>query len=364
VKFYTKHKLLIYLLAGTLLWQPVCAQDSTRVVSSTIPDSVKTLSSASLSCCGDPWHMDSAAMLKSSFKNWFKQDPKYYLLDDKEKRKRIWIIASANAVGYGAVMIGLYNSWYKDYPQTKFHFFDDSKEWQQVDKVGHLYSAYIESRASMELWRWTGIERKKRIWIGGMSGAFYQTVIEILDGFSGGWGWSWSDFSANIIGSSALVSQELAWNEQRIKLKFSFHRKNYQDPELNQRSDNLFGESWAERMIKDYNGQTYWASANLKSFFPKSNLPPWFSVALGYGAEGMFGGMDNTGRDKDGNITFDRRDIKRYRQWYLAPDVDLTKIKTNKKAVKFALTVLSAFKFPTPAIALSNGKLKARAIVF
>ena len=69
------------------------------------------------------------------------------------------------------------------------HYFP---EWKQVDKVGHFYSAYIESRASMELWRWTGIDRKKRIWIGGMSGAFYQTVIEILDGFSAGWGWSWA----------------------------------------------------------------------------------------------------------------------------------------------------------------------------
>ena len=285
-------------------------------------------------------------------------------LSSTQNKKRIWFVGSANIIGYSGVMIALSSAWYSQYKQTNFHTFNDFPEWKQVDKVGHLYSAYIESRASMEMWRWTGIDRKKRIWLGGMSGAFYQTVIEVLDGFSTGWGWSWSDFSANILGSTALVAQELAWNDQRIKLKFSFHRKNYNDPQLNQRSDKLFGTSSAERLLKDYNGQTYWASMNLKPFFKNSNIPAWLSVSVGYGAEDLFGGTGNIGKDANGNIVFNRPDIKRYRQWFLSPDIDLTKIKTNKKGVKFLLTVLSAFKFPTPSLEFSNGKFKAHAIHF
>lgn len=279
-------------------------------------------------------------------------------------KKRVRLVAAGNIVGYGGAMIALYSTWYKDYPQTRFHTFNDSKEWLQADKMGHLYCAYIESRGSMELWRWTGIDRKKRIWIGGMSGAFYQTVIETLDGFSAEWGWSWSDFATNILGSGMLVAQELAWDDQRIKLKLSFHRKEYGDPLLNARSDELFGTGNAERFLKDYNGHTFWASVNLKPFFKNSNLPEWLSVSIGYGAEGLFGGEENIGKDINGNINFDRRDIKRYRQWYIAPDIDLSKIKTNKKAVKFLFTFLSSFKFPTPSLEFSNGKLKAHAIHF
>ncbi|HEY6062924.1 MAG TPA: DUF2279 domain-containing protein [Chitinophagaceae bacterium] len=285
-------------------------------------------------------------------------------LSPQQKKKRIWLVAGGNVVAYSGAMIGLSSAWYKDYPRSSFHSFNDNKEWLQVDKVGHFYSAYIESRGSMELWRWTGIDRKKRIWIGGMSGAFYQTVIEVLDGFSSQWGWSWGDFSANILGSGSLVAQELAWDDQRIKLKFSFHHKSYSDPLLNQRSDVLFGKSDASRFIKDYNGQTYWASANFQSFFPKSKWPPWLTVAVGYGADGMFGGTENIGKDKNGNIVFNRPDIKRYRQWYLAPDIDLSKLKTNSKAMKFFLTFLSAFKFPAPALEFSKGKLKAHLIYF
>ncbi len=300
-------------------------------------------------------------VLKSSF---FSGNPDNNALTPQQKKKRIWLVAGANVVGYSTVMAGLYSAWYKDYPQTGLHSFNDWPEWKQVDKVGHLYAAYIESRASMELWRWTGIDRKKRIWIGGMSGAFYQTVIEVLDGFSAGWGWSWADFGANILGSTAFVAQEFAWDDQRIKLKFSFHNKKYSDPALNQRSNDLFGNSTAQHFIKDYNGQTYWASANLRSFFPKSKLPPWLSVSVGYGADGMFGGRENIGKDKNGNIIFNRTDIKRRRQWWLAPDIDLSKIRTNSNVMKFLLVFLSAFKFPAPALEFSNGKFKMHAIYF
>ena len=285
-------------------------------------------------------------------------------LTEKQIRKRVRLIAAVNIAGYSAAMVGLYAAWYSKYEKTGFHSFNDSKEWLQMDKAGHLFSAYAESMASMELWRWTGIERKKRIWIGGMSGAAYQTVIEVLDGFSEGWGWSWADFGANILGSGALVAQELAWNDQRIKLKFSFHRKDYQDGELDMRSDELFGKSSPERFLKDYNGQTYWASVNVRSFFPESKWPPWLAIAIGYGAEGLFGGTENIGKDDDGNINFYRPDIRRYRQWYLAPDIDLSKIRTKKKAVKILLNFLNVFKFPAPSLEFSNGKFRFNALHF
>lgn len=285
-------------------------------------------------------------------------------LSTRTINNRIKIITAANIVGYGGAMVGLYSEWYKNYPQTNFHVFNDIKEWQQIDKVGHAFSAYAESKVSMELWRWTGISRKKQIWIGGMSGAFYQTVIEMLDAYSAEWGWSWGDFGANIFGSGMLVAQELAWNDQRIQFKFSFHRKWYNDPSLNKRSDEIFGKSTAERFLKDYNGQTYWLSANLKSFFPKSKLPAWLNIAVGTGADGMFGAFDNTGKDENGNINFNRTDIKRYRQWYLAPDIDLTKIKTNKKGLKLALRLLNVIKVPMPTLEFSNGSFKVRATGF
>lgn len=286
-------------------------------------------------------------------------------LSKKEKEKRQWLIGGVNAIGYGSSLIILSNTWYKNYPHSSFHTFNDVGEWMQVDKFGHSWTAYNTGKASAAMWKWAGLNNNKATWIGGLSGAAYLTVIEFLDGHSAEWGWSWGDMAANIFGSGLFISQQLLWQEQRIQYKFSFHRNNYGDPQLEKRSDDLFGSSWYERMLKDYNAQTYWFSVNLKSFFPKSNLPVWLNVSVGYGADGMFGGFDNTSTDANGNIVFDRKDIPRKRQFYIAPDIDFTKIKTKSKLLKTVFTALNAFKCPAPTLMLdSKGKLKVYALYF
>ncbi len=279
--------------------------------------------------------------------------PNYTILKPEETKKRIRLMTLANVAGYSLATYGFYNAWYKNQPTTSFHFFNDNAEWLQVDKAGHVYGAYIGSRASMELWRWTGISKNKRIWLGGLSGLAFQTIIETFDGFGKDWGWSWGDVGANTLGSGLLMGQEFLWNEQRIDVKFSFHRRNYNEPILNQRADSLYGTSILNRMVKDYNGQTYWLSANIKSFFPKANVPSWLNIAVGYGAEGMFEGRKNIWKDRNGN-TIDRTDIARYRQWYIAPDINLTKIKTKSKVLKTVLFFFNSFKFPLPSIGFSK----------
>lgn len=282
------------------------------------------------------------------------QVSKQDLPDGKPKPARIFMATGASMVGYGLGLAELSHAWYQNYPQTSFHFFNDNNTWLQVDKAGHLFGAYTAGRMSMEVWRWAGLSRKQRIWIGGLSGTAFMTVIEVLDGYSSGWGFSLGDMAANLSGSGLLIAQELAWNEQRIHLKFSFHQNIYTDPVLNQRANTIFGSRGWERMLKDYNGQTYWASVNLKSFFKKSDLPSWLNIAVGYGADGMFGGTENMAKDANGTVYFSRTDIPRRRQWYLSPDIDLTRIKTKSKLLKTTFFLLNAIKIPAPSIGFSK----------
>ena len=287
------------------------------------------------------------------------------LLSKKQKTNRQIFVGAVNVVAYGGSLIILSNTWYKDYPHTSFHTFNDAGEWLQVDKFGHGWTAYNTGRVSAALWRWAGLSQKQSAIIGGLSGAVYLTVIEFLDAHSAQWGWSWGDMTANIVGSGLFISQELLWKEQRIQYKFSFHHKDYGDSALNKRADDLFGESWYERMLKDYNAQTYWFSANLRSFFKQSNLPRWLNVAVGYGADGMLGGFENKWINDDSGTPVDRTDIPRVRQFYLAPDIDFTKIKTNKKWLRTIFFCLNAFKCPAPALMIdSKGKFKAYALYF
>ena len=274
------------------------------------------------------------------------------------------MVGGLTAAVYGGSFLVLNAAWYKDFPKTKFHTFNDIGEWQQVDKVGHAWTTYQASRLSTDLWKWAGVSNNKAVLIGTGTSFLYMLSIEYLDSRSVEWGWSWGDVGANSIGAALFAGQQLAFRQQKISLKFSSHFNNYGDPVLVTRADNLYGSSVQGRLLKDYNAQTYWLSANIKSFFPSTKLPAWLNFAVGYGAEGMFGGYENLAFDEDGSVKFDRRDIQRYRQWYLAPDVDLTKIKTKSKFLKTFFNIANMLKFPTPALEYSNGKLKVKAIAF
>lgn len=272
--------------------------------------------------------------------------------------QRVKIVVAGNFVTYTATTVALYKTWYKNYPQSSFHFFNDNREWLQVDKAGHAWSAYSEGRLGIAVWRWAGLPDKKSIWLGGLSGLAYQSIIEVLDGFSAEWGFSWGDYLANTFGSGLLISQELGWKDQRIQLKFFTHINNYSfNKILNARANNIYGTSIPDRLLKDYNAQTYWLSMNIKSFLRQSDFPGWLNIAVGYGADGMYGAVNNLWTDKN-RISYNYSDIKRYRQFYLSPDIDFTKIKTKSKFLRTSLFLLNSFKLPAPSIILSNNKLK------
>ena len=243
---------------------------------------------------------------------------------------------------YAGSLTGLYYLWYANYPQSTFHFFNDNDEWLQMDKCGHVMTAYYLSHIGYASFRWTGMERKKAIWYGGLTGFAYMTNIEILDGFSSQWGFSWGDFTSNTIGTLLFMGQQLIWDEQRFVLKFSFHTTSY--PRY--RPD-LLGKNLIQVMLKDYNGQSYWVSGNISSFLPKeTRFPKWLNVAIGYSAEGMAGATSNPESHNSQMIP----EFQRYRQFMLSPDLDLTRIATRSKALKAIFNLLSFIKIPAPAI--------------
>jgi hypothetical protein len=274
---------------------------------------------------------------------------------------RVWTVAAGHVALWTASYLALDKAWYSEFPGSNFHFFNDNGEWNQMDKAGHTWTAYQVSRISAGLWKWSGLNERKSAVLGGVSGLAYQSIIEIQDGFSSEWGFSWGDMAANFLGAATYVAQELGWREQRFQFKLSYWPYDY-DTDAKIRRNQLFGKSLPERLLKDYNSQTYWLSANITSFIKDSKWPAWLNMAVGYNSSGMLGGFANTWTDKQGN-TLSRPDIERVRHFVLSPDIDLTKIHTNKKWVRTLLYVANMVKIPAPAISLSSkGKFKAYAL--
>ena len=273
--------------------------------------------------------------------------------DSLNVQRRNGVVIGQSALMGGTLLV-LSEAWYKDYEKSGFHLYNDNIEWLQMDKVGHVFSGYQLSRASSELLQWSGVSKKQSVLYGSASGFAFLTAVEVFDGFSSEWGFSYGDMIANFSGSVLYAGQELLWDEQRILLKFSFRTTSYAS-----RRPNVLGSNLPEQILKDYNGQTYWLSANVHLFFKDSKIPKWLNVALGYGAEGMI-----TGQDDLVNMIF-LPEQERYRQFYLSFDVDLTKIETNSHFLKTLFSVVNTIKIPAPTMEFtSKGKSKFHTFYF
>ena len=272
--------------------------------------------------------------------------------------------------------------WYKPYQSSGFHFYNDNPQWCQMDKWGHGFSTYNSARliAGAMNWagfetspfkigvgplssgglKWAGFSEKESVIIGQAFGLLYLSAVEVMDGFSKQWGFSWGDEAADVVGGFAFSLQQYFWREQRILLKFSDHQTSFP-----QYRPNLLGTNSLEQIIKDYNGQTYWVSISPGSFLKKeTKFPKWINIALGYGATNMISGRNNTTVYPDGTTTYDpvynqtvvitksgqEIPFYRYRKYYLSLDIDLTKIKTKSKVLRGVFSVINTFKIPFPTL--------------
>lgn len=262
--------------------------------------------------------------------------------------KRLKTVVATEAMVYSATMVGLSQLWYKDQSSGNFHFFNDNNEWLYMDKVGHTMTSYYIGKVGYSTLRWSGVTEKKAIWFGGTLGLVFLSSVEVFDGFSNGYGFSLGDMAANAFGSGLFIGQQLGWKEQRILLKYSFYSTDYAA-----KRPNVLGENFVQQTLKDYNGQTYWLSVNVASFLnDNSNFPKWLNVAVGYGADGMLGGRNNTFISN--NEYFNYSDIKRQKQFYLSLDVDLTRINTKNQLLAGFLNIFGFIKFPFPALMLEE----------
>lgn len=282
-------------------------------------------------------------LLKSSL--GFSQDAVNSFLkpsDTLNKPRRNGVVISEISLASGA-LLGLNQLWYVDYPHSNLHSVNDNDEWLQMDKAGHLFSSYHLGVFGSNALKWSGCNQKSQLIYGATIGLAFMTTVEVFDGYSSEWGFSWGDMAANATGTSLYVSQELLWKEQRIVPKFSFHTTQYASVR-----PNVLGNSLSQQILKDYNGQTYWFSANVHSFFKQSKIPKWLNVAVGYGADGMI-----TGRSESNDV-FLYPETKKKRQFYLSFDADLTKIQTKSHFLKTFFSIFNSIKIPAPTFEINS----------
>ena len=81
-----------------------------------------------------------------------------------KKRRNIVIISES--IGTISSLTLLNEIWYKNQSTGKFHFFNDGKEWMQVDKAGHAMVSYYLGIAGIEAFKMEWSKKKQSYFLG------------------------------------------------------------------------------------------------------------------------------------------------------------------------------------------------------
>lgn len=262
------------------------------------------------------------------------------------RKKVVWAVNTGLPV---VVFTGLYKAWYSGYGMEQFHWQNDNDNWLQMDKAGHAFSACFLAVNSASSFRYAGYSKRKSALIGTAISLGFQTTIEYFDGRSKGWGASSGDLIANTIGGVFGGSQAFIWGKVKIPMRVTFRTT-----ALASIRPELLGSNLPERLLKDYNGQTYWLDLNLKRMgIPLSFWPKWLGFSVGYGAEGMVGGADNVWLDAKGQVQ-DFSSLIRYRQYFISPSISLGHLKSRYKLLNLFFKFTDYWRVPMPTMEFNS----------
>jgi len=264
------------------------------------------------------------------------ENPYGFEYPDSLKKNRALISVTGIATTYAGMVFFMEYIWYRGKARMPFHFFNDNGHWLQMDKRGHAFSAYHQSHTAYHALRWAGYPKKTALWLGGTMGFFLQAPVDIWDGFYDGYGFSWGDILANTAGAALFLAQESAWDEQFVRLKFSYSPSGY-----SHYNPVELGATPIKSFFLDYNGHTQWISGSLGRLTGIESIPAWLCLSIGQSAGGM--------TDREFNLP-EFPEIERYRQFFISVDVDLARLDIKNPYLRGFLYLINVLKFPAPAL--------------
>lgn len=188
--------------------------------------------------------------------------------------ERLYWIGGVSAAGFG-LSYGLQNNvWWKG-EKSSFHF-NYINDWTAdlgSDKFGHFYFTHLITNIYTQAFDWAGMKTaESRLYAGGVA-LLHQTFTEVRDGFSEEYGFSWGDYSFNLLGAIYPYLQ----SELPILRSFSF-KISYEE------SDEFKSGSYSS-ILDDYESTYNWLSIDINKLLPgkiEHLIPDFVNIAIGH----------------------------------------------------------------------------------
>lgn len=188
-----------------------------------------------------------------------------------------WIMA-----GYGATVAYVgYKSWWSE-SSDSFHFTNEgwlgsNTSRGGADKFGHGYTSYLSTRLLSESLQAAGNSPEQALNYASWTAGITTFGIEVLDGFTDEFGFSYEDMVFNLAGIvTARFMEQNPWWDQRFDLRFHY-QQSADSKRLNE------GDA-----LGDYSGQTYLLMGKFGGFNSFKNNPwlRYLELGVGYGSRG------------------------------------------------------------------------------
>lgn len=248
---------------------------------------------------------------------------------------RLVVFGGVTAASMVVVHMQQQQAWWNG-PKGSFWLYNDWKFAKGVDKIGHVYGAYVASTAFREGFRWCGLSERSSLLLGVSAGLALELYVEIEDGFHEIYGFSPGDAMADFLGAGFLLAQETYPVLENIRIKWSYW------PSSDLREALRKGEN--RTFLDDYEGQKHWVAVDphfvLGERLGKA-IPSWLGIAVGYGVEGSI-------RQRG-----DARGA-----FYVALDYNLRRLAPEEGFFHALLYALDLVHLPAPGIKIQGGEVR------
>lgn len=221
------------------------------------------------------------------------------------------------------------NLWWKG-EKSGFHF-NWQEDWTYAlgsDKFGHFFFPYMASQVYSGLFQWSGFSRNTSLWLGSSLAFSYQTYIEIKDGFSKQWGFSWGDFAANTLGAAYPLIEEEYPPLKNFRFKMSFS------------PSERFRNNSHSVIFDDYESTYDWVSIDIYNLLPQKAKPywsPYLNIALGHSVKRLDA--------PEGG----------HHELFLALDWNLDAFQIQNEYLRAVQKIIGFYRLPSPAVKIYPG---------
>jgi len=244
--------------------------------------------------------------------------------EDSLNTNRLLVVGGLSA-GAFIYAYGIQNNmWWKGEPA---HFHTNwTQDWNYAlgsDKLGHFYFGNLVSTIYKDAFQWSGFSERNSFLYSGLFTLTYQTFLEIRDGFSQQYGFSWGDFAANSFGSLYPFIQDSYPVLQNFNIKISYF------------PSQRFKNGSNAYIMDDYESTYHWLSIDVDKLLPNrwdKYFPDFINLALGHSVIGL----DNL---KNANHEF-----------YFGIDWDLKAIQTKSELLNSLIEIINKYHLPAPTI--------------